>query len=68
MFPIRNGMKQGDVLSTLLFNFVLIFTIMRVQVNKYGLKFNGTYRLPVNADDVYILKKSTNYKGKRRNL
>jgi hypothetical protein len=31
--PIRNGLKQGDALSPLLFNFVLGYAIRRVQVN-----------------------------------
>jgi len=30
MFPIGNGLKQGDVLSTLLFNFALEYAIWRV--------------------------------------
>jgi hypothetical protein len=30
-FPIRNGLKQGDALSLLLFNFALQYAIMRVQ-------------------------------------
>jgi len=33
MFPIRNGLKEGDALSPLLFNFALEYTIKRVQVN-----------------------------------
>ena len=33
MFPIGNGLKQGDVLSPLIFNFALEYTIRRVQVN-----------------------------------
>ena len=33
MFPIRNGLKQGDALSPLLFNFALEYAITRVQVN-----------------------------------
>ena len=33
MFPIRNGLKQGDVVSPLLFNFALEYAIRRVQVN-----------------------------------
>ena len=43
MFPIRNGLKQGDALSSLLFNFALEYTIMGVQVNQDGLKLNGTH-------------------------
>jgi hypothetical protein len=33
MFPIRNILKQGDALLPLLFNFVVEYTIRRVQVN-----------------------------------
>jgi hypothetical protein len=33
IFPIRNGLKQGDALSPLLFNFALEYGIRRVQVN-----------------------------------
>jgi len=42
-FPIRNGLKQGDALSPMLFNFALEYTIRRVQVNQDGLKLNGTH-------------------------
>jgi hypothetical protein len=47
VFPIRNGLRQGDALSPLLSN----FAIRRVQVNQDGLKLNGTHQLLAYADD-----------------
>jgi len=33
VFPMRNGLKQGDSLLSLLFNFAFEYAIRRVQVN-----------------------------------
>ena len=42
VLPVRNGLKQGDALSPLLFNFALEYAIIRFQVNQDGFKLLET--------------------------
>jgi hypothetical protein len=49
MFPVRNGLKQGDALLPLLFSFAL------GALNQDSLKLYGIHQLLVHADDVNIL-------------
>jgi hypothetical protein len=54
IFPIRNGLKQEDVLRPLLLIFSLDYPIRRVKENQDGLKLNGIRKLLVYADGVNI--------------
>ena len=59
VFSVRNGLKQGDDLKPLLFNFTLEYTSRRVQVNQNSM--NGRHQLLVYAmmliywEEAYIL-------------
>jgi hypothetical protein len=52
IFPIQNGLKQGDALLPLLFR--------KVQENEVGLELNGTHQLLVYDDDGKLLCDSVN--------
>jgi hypothetical protein len=63
MFAIRNGLKQGDALLPLLFNYALQYAIRRVQG---GLKLNGTHQFLVYADDVNTVGRSVHTVKKKQ--
>ena len=51
----KNGLKQGEALSPLLFSLALEYAIRKVKVNKNALKLNGTHQVLVYGDCVNIL-------------
>jgi hypothetical protein len=57
-FPIQNGLKQGDALWPLLFNFSLEYAIRKVQENEISVEFNQILQILVYADDANSLSDS----------
>ena len=49
-FPIENGLKKGDALSSLLFKFALEYVIRKVQETNLGLDINDTHHVFAYAD------------------
>jgi len=55
MFAMKNGLKQGDALQSLLFNAALEYAIRMVAANKDDLKLIGTHQFLVYVYDVKIM-------------
>jgi len=54
-FEATIGLRQGDSLSTLLFNLCMEKIIRNVRINPSGTIFNRTRQCRMYADDVVIL-------------
>ena len=55
IISIKNGFKQGEVLSPLLFNLPLDYVIRKVEVNQDCLKLNYIHQVYIYVDDVDML-------------
>jgi len=50
-FPIQNGLKQGDALLALIFNFALQYAIRYAKYNQKVLELTETHQLMAYSDD-----------------
>jgi hypothetical protein len=54
-FKVKVGLRQGDALSTILFNIVLEKVIRNIEINPNGTIFNRTRQYLAHVDEVVIL-------------
>jgi hypothetical protein len=54
-FTIRNGLRQGDPLSTILFNLALEYVTRRITSNPGGNIYNRLYQHLAYADDLCMI-------------
>jgi hypothetical protein len=54
MFHIKNGLKEGDALLSLLFNFAVEYAIRRIRANHKLLKLNCTQQVIIYAHHVNL--------------
>jgi hypothetical protein len=57
-FETRQGLRQGDVLSTLLFNVVLEVIVRQTNLQTTGTIYNKETQLLAHADDIDIVSRS----------
>jgi hypothetical protein len=62
-FETRQGLRQGDVLSTLLFNVVLKVIVRRANLQITGTIYNKETQLLAYADDIDIVGRSQSAVG-----
>jgi hypothetical protein len=58
-FAINKGLRQGDALTTQLFNAVLEKVMRHIQINKGGSIYTRTLQILAYADDVNLIGRST---------
>lgn len=57
-FEIGRGVRQGDALSTILFNIVLERVVRNISINPGGTIFNRMVQIMAYADDVVLISRS----------
>jgi hypothetical protein len=67
-FLSKNGLKHGDALSPLLFNFALKYVNKKVQGNQEGLNLYGTHQLLAYADVNLLGEENMYCKEKKHTL
>jgi hypothetical protein len=60
-FKIERGLKQGDVLSTIIFNFILGKVLRNITINPNGTIFNRMIQYLAYADDNIIISRTEMY-------
>jgi len=67
VFPIQNGLKQGDALLKFILNFASEYIIRYIQEYKERLGLNGTHQFMVYAYHINIYGENKHYTEGNRN-